>query len=199
LDGVTVTATPLSVYRILPPFKEGLRSILVNDWPLIRWQIHGDPADLPTHAEGEWQGPPDFREIDYPSSALGAPVLSRRIADEVRERFAPGGHFIPVSVSGEPQGEYELYIAEHVVDCLDRERSSAPLQPTLVIEKSVFLPERLPLRYAAFQVPDFPGGVYWNGWAAELLRDLIGKDDLELRLVWSTDPDAVPHSNPMGF
>ncbi|MCH6160408.1 hypothetical protein [Streptomyces marispadix] len=194
-----MTATPLSVYRILPPFKEGLRSILVDDWPLIRWQTHGDPAEMPTRVTAEWQGPPNFREIDYPSSSLGAPVLSRRVADKVRDRFSPGGSFLPVSVSGEPEGKYELYVAEHVVDCLDPDRSSAPLQPTLVIEKAVFLPERLPLEYAAFRVPGFPRGVYWNGWAVELLCELIGRDDLELRLVWSTDPDAVPHRNPMGF
>ncbi|MGK5497283.1 hypothetical protein [Streptomyces sp. URMC 125] len=85
----------------------------------------------------------------------------------------------------------------HVVDCLDQERSSLPTEPTGLVERAVFRPEALPVHLPAFRIPAFPYGIYWNGWAADLLRDLIGEDNLELRLVWSTDPDAPVHRNPM--
>lgn len=196
---VTESQNPLSVYRILPAFDDELRTLHVNGEQLIRWQKFGEPADLPTRVEAEWQAPSTCREVDFPSSSVGSPVLGRGVADQVRERFAAGGEFVPVSISGEPEGKYELYIAKHVVDCLDPDRSSAPQRPGGVIQKTVFRPALLPLQYAAFRVPGFPRGVYWNSWAVDLLCDLIGKDDLELRLVWSTDPDAEPHRNPMGF
>jgi len=189
--------TPLAVYRILPPFRDGLRAVLVHSEQLIRWQLGGDPADFPERVKADWQGPPGWEEIDYPSSSVEAPVLSRHVADRVRDRFTPGGRFLPVDLPGAPQGAYELYVPLHVVDCLDPEKSSPPTEPTGLIERAVFRPEALPLHLPAFRIPAFPHGIYWNGWAVDLLRELIGEDNLELRLVWSTDPDAPVHPNPM--
>lgn len=190
-------ATPLAVYRILPPFREGLRAVLAHDEQLIRWQLRGDPADFPERVEADWQGPPGWEEIDYPSSQIGAPVLSRRVADRVRDCFTAGGRFVPVDLPGAAEGAYELYVPLHVADCLDQERSSLPTEPTGLVERAVFRPEALPVHLPAFRIPASPYGIYWNGWAADLLRDLIGEDNLELRLVWSTDPDAPVHRNPM--
>lgn len=198
-EGPTPSATPLAVYRVLPPYRDGLRTVLVHGEQLMRWQKRGDPADFPERVEAEWQGPAEWEEIDYPSSSVGAPVLSRRIADHVRERFSKGGTFVPVDLPEAPTGAYELYVPLHVVDCLDQEKSSEPRRPGGVIEKAVFHPEALPVELPAFRTPEFPRGVYWNAWAVDLLRELVGDDELELRLVWSTDPNAPVHRNPMGF
>lgn len=201
MDGpvTEVPTTPLAVYRIMPPFRDDLRLVLVLSEQLMRWQFKGDPADFPRRAAADWQGPPEWQEMDYPSISAAAPVFSRRIADRVRERFADGGTFVPVDLPSKPEGAYELFVAEHVVDCLDHERSSEPRMPRREVEQAVFRPDALPLHVPAFRVPESFWAVYWNGWAADLLCDLIGEDDLELRLVWSTDPEAEPHPAPMGF
>lgn len=192
-----VSARPVALYRILPPYRDGVRTVLVRGEQLIRWQKRGDPADFPGRVEAEWQGPPGWQEVDYPSSSVGAPVLSRRIADRVRERFSDGGTFVPVDLPEAPEGAYELYVPLHVVDCLDQEKSSEPSRPGGVIERAVFRPEAVPLGLPAFRVPGFPRGVYWNAWAVDLLRDLVGEDDLELRLMWSSDQKASVHPHAM--
>jgi hypothetical protein len=187
------------VYRVLPPHAERLRTLRIDGLQLIRWQKHGDPVDMPTQVHAEWQGPPEYREVDYPSSSVGAPVLSRDVADNVREPFASAGIFVPVRTPGEAEKCYELYAVTRVADCLDLENSSEPLPPVSVRRKHVFVPELVPQECAAFRLPQFPRGVYWNAWAVELLCDLIGRENLEVRLVWSTDPTAVPHHDPMGL
>ncbi len=194
-----VLTPPLAVYRIMPPFRENLRTVLVLSEQLIRWQRHADPDDFPARVTAEWQGPPEWQEIDYPSSSSSATVLSRRIADRVRDRFANGGTFVPVDLPEKPEGAYELFVAEHVVDCLNHEKSSEPRMPRGEIQRVVFRPDALPYHLPAFRIPECPWAVHWNGWAVDLLRDLIGEDNLELRLVWSTDPEAKPHRAPMGF
>ncbi|WP_093908289.1 hypothetical protein [Streptomyces sp. cf386] len=90
-------------------------------------------------------------------------------------------------------------MAEHVVDGLDPEQSSEPRMPRREIERAVFRPDALRPHLPAFRVSESFWAVYWNGWAADLLCDLIGEDNLELRFVWSTDPEAKPHRAPMGF
>ncbi|MCZ4096981.1 hypothetical protein C8250_001635 [Streptomyces sp. So13.3] len=52
-----------------------------------------------------------------------------------------------------------------------------------------------PLR--AYRLPVFPTAVYWNGWAVDRLKELLG-DDLEARLIWSEDPTLTSHPNPWG-
>lgn len=201
MDGTVTEAPtkPLAVYRIMPPFRDNLRTVLVEGVQLARWQYRGDPADFPQRAAADWQGPPEWQEMGYPSISAAAPVFSRRVADRVREHFDGGGTFVPVDLPDMPEGAYELYVAERVVDCLDHEQSSEPLMPRHEIERAVFRPDALPLHLPAFRVPGCFWSVYWNGWATDLLRDLIGEDNLELRLVWSTDPEAKPHRAPMGF
>lgn len=190
---------PLAVYRVLPPFRDGLRLVLVAGEQLARWQYTGDPADFPESVTADWQGPPEWQEVDYPSISAGAPVLSRRVADRVREDFSNGGTFLPVDVPDKPEQSYELYVPLRVVDCLDKDQSSEPRMPLGEIEKAVFDPGALPVDLPAFRVPVAPHAVYWNGWAVDRLRELIGEDDLELRLVWSTDPNAQVYPDPMGF
>ncbi|WP_158751460.1 hypothetical protein [Streptomyces bicolor] len=168
-----------------------------HSWPA--GSTRATPLTSPSARLRDWQGPPEWQEMDYPSISAAAPVFSRRIADRVRELFADGGTFVPVDLPGKPEGAYELYVAEQVVDCLDHEQSSEPRMPLDEIERAVFRPEALPLHLPAFRVPGSAWSVHWNGWAADLLCDLIGRDNLELRLVWSTDPEAKPHRDPMGF
>ncbi|WP_326597780.1 hypothetical protein [Streptomyces sp. NBC_01803] len=47
-------------------------------------------------------------------------------------------------------------------------------------------------------MPEFPGGVHGNGWAADRLTGLLG-DDLAARLRWSEDRTRTPHPDPWAF
>lgn len=81
---------------------------------------------------------------------------------------------------------------------MDTVHSSKPKRTTGEIKKTVFRPDVLPAELPAFRVPQFPGAVYWNGWAVERLREILG-EALEARLIWSEDPALSPHPNPWGF
>lgn len=85
-----------------------------------------------------------------------------------------------------------------VSDCLDRLNSSAP-EATGRIRKAVFHHDRVPLQIPAFRLPRNRAYVYWNAWAARLIESSAALGSVELRLVWSSDPTATPHQDPMGF
>lgn len=164
----------------------------------MRWQRTGDSADWPTGIRAEWDGDPRLRKTEFPSGYPGAPVFSRRIADVLKNDLSTAGSFVPVLIDDDETGEYFLYLVEEVVDCLDTRRSSKPKKADGQIKNAVFRADVLPVSLPAFRVPEYRRGVYWNGWAVDRLRELIG-DDLEARLVWSEDPTLTPHPNPMGL
>ncbi|MFC9113784.1 hypothetical protein ACFTWN_10620 [Streptomyces sp. NPDC057092] len=85
-----------------------------------------------------------------------------------------------------------------MIDCLDLRRSSKPKKLNGEVTKAVYRADALPSHLPAFRLPQFPGAVQWNGWAAERLVELTG-DQIEARLCWSGDPTAVPHPDPWGF
>jgi hypothetical protein len=108
------------------------------------------------------------------------------------------GSLVPVEIVGAKSDEYFLYVVEQVVDCLDLRRSSKPKRRDGEVKRPVFRVEALPTQLSAFRLPQFPGAVHWNGWAAERLVDLTG-DEIERRLLWSQDPTAKPHGDPWGI
>ncbi|MGW3667091.1 hypothetical protein [Streptomyces sp. NPDC005141] len=174
---------------------------------LIRWQISGSPSDPPTSFSGSWDGNPGWRRCEFPSGYPGAPVLSRRVADLLADDLSGAGRFVPVATEGPGRtgptdavgsDDYVLYLVERVVDCLDARRSSKPKKTTGEITKAVFRPEALPSRLAAFRLPEYRGGVHWNGWAVARLTELLG-DDIEARLIWSEDTSGPVRPNPWGF
>ncbi|MFD1831178.1 hypothetical protein ACFSJS_16065 [Streptomyces desertarenae] len=57
------------MYRILPLFRDGLRTVFVPSEQLVRWQMRGDPADFPERVEADRQGPPEWEGIGYPPAA----------------------------------------------------------------------------------------------------------------------------------
>lgn len=199
---------PLSVYRLMPRMTE-VRNLQYDRSlvALIRWQINGSvPADAPPSISGEWIGDPRERASEFPSGTPGAPALSKRVADQWRDELLRAGRLLPVGiVSADPKasdpGEYELYLVESVVDCVDLRRSSKPKKTTGEFKQAVFLPAAVPSDLPAFRLPQFPGGVHWNGWAVDRLTELLGDraSDVEARLVWSEDPALTPHPNPWGF
>ncbi|MFF8533672.1 hypothetical protein ACN6K9_007756 [Streptomyces sp. SAS_267] len=202
------TSHPLTVYRLLPSMGE-FRTLLLGGSlrKLIRWQITGSATDLPPSFSGSWDGNPGRRKGEFPSGYPGAPILSRRVADLLAEDLSESGPFVPVVIeAADPafpadaggSDDYVLHLVEQVVDCLDTRRSSRPKKTTGEITEAVFRAEALPVGLAAFRVPEFRGGVHWNGWAADRLSELLG-DDIEARLVWSEDPAARPHPSPWGF
>ncbi|WOI59648.1 hypothetical protein [Streptomyces fradiae] len=196
----TSTTPPRRVYRLMPTYKD-FRTFVFSDAALQRikrWQRTGLLEDLPQEVDGHWNGDPSERLTDFPSGFTGGPVLSRRIVDALTGELAPAGRFVPVRVDGEETGDYVFYLVEAVADCLDAQRSSKPKRATGHIKQSVFRPDALPCELPAFRVPELPKVVYWNGWAADRLGELVG-DDLETRLVWSEDPSLKPHPDPMGF
>ncbi|MEU4082922.1 hypothetical protein [Streptomyces aureus] len=204
------TSNALAVYRLLPCMGE-FRTLLLGSSlrKLIRWHITGSEADMPTSFTGSWDGDPGWRRSEFPSGYPGAPVLSRRVAGLLEAELSDSGPFVPVVTEpagpalpgdggGDGSDDYVLQVVEPVVDCLDTRRSSKPKKATGEITKAVFRPEAVPVGLAAFRVPEFPGGVYWNAWAVSRLTELVG-DDLEARLVWSEDPGVTPHPSPWGF
>jgi hypothetical protein len=188
-----------NVYRLLPPRREGLQTVRVNDDVFLDWCYSGTEANVPAAVHGRRHGDDDEEFADYPVSAPYCPALSLRILDQVRERFAPHGYFIPLAVLGAHEQQHEVYFPRHTVDCLDHAASTPPQGVLDEIQTAVFLSDRLPLEAPSFRVPGAPTSVYWNGWAAELLAGLLGPEKLALRLVWSEDPEAEVHPNPMGF
>jgi len=134
---------------------------------------------------------------DYPTADPASPVLSAALLQAVRDRFSGTGHFIPVNVPGLAAGTYTAYVPTTVSDCLDRLNSSAP-EATGRIRKAVFHQDRVPLHVPAFRLPENRTHVYWNAWAAHLIESSAAPGSVELRLVWSSDPTATPHRDPMG-
>ncbi|MFF0205519.1 hypothetical protein [Streptomyces sp. NPDC005017] len=126
------------------------------------------------------------------------PVLSARLADALGEDLRRAGRLAPVEIEGTDEGAYLFCAVEAVVDCVDPRRSSRPKKATGRMKLTVFRPEALPAALPAFRVPEFPGGVHWNGWAGDRLSTLLG-ERLETRLIWSEDPALTPHPGPWGF
>ncbi|MFG2027424.1 hypothetical protein [Streptomyces sp. NPDC048825] len=194
-----MTDMPISVYRLLPRMGE-FRTLLLGSSlrKLIRWQISGSDSDMPTEFSGSWDGDPRWRKGEFPCGYPGAPVLSGRISELLRDELSTAGRFVPIAIEGAESDNYVLYLVERIVDCLDARRSSKPKKTTGEITKAVFRPEAVPVALPAFRLPEYPGGVYWNGWAVDRLTELLGSD-LEARVVWSEDPSLTPHPNPWGF
>ncbi|MFE9704801.1 hypothetical protein [Streptomyces sp. NPDC005930] len=194
---------PLAVYRLMPSLGD-FRALSLGEYAhrgLIRWLRTGDRADLPESFTAEWVGNPRLRPGEFPCAYPGAPVFSRRVAMLLEDELSTAGRYLPVFPEGsDPDAEpdYLLFLAEKVVDCVDRRRSSKPKKGTGQMKSTVFLPEALPAGLPAFRVPEFPGAVQWNGWAVDRLRNILGAD-LEARLVWSEEPARVPHPDPWGF
>jgi hypothetical protein len=187
---------PISVFRLLPSMGD-FRTLLIEEPSLvrlIRWQ-RGIEAEPPTSVTANWIGDPGLRTTKYPSGGVGDPMIARDIVEQVRDDFTKGGSFVPVVIAG-VDGDFDLYLVESVTDCLDERRSSKPKGSGRTIKIAIFRPEAIPLDVPAFRIPQSPGAVYWNGWAADLLQKLVG-DDLERRLVWSEDKTLKPHPNPM--
>jgi hypothetical protein len=186
---------PISVYRLLPGLGE-FRTLLLDEVThrrLIGWQRGMDAA--PPTAAAQWNRDLDWRDTKFPSGLIAAPMLARDVVEQVKDDFAEGGEFLPVTVDGRDSG-FDLYLVMTVANCLDTRRSSKPSRGRDLIKTAVFRPDAIPLDVPAFRVPESPIAVYWNGWAADLLQKLVG-DDLERRLVWSEDKSLKPHPNPM--
>ncbi|MEU0810376.1 hypothetical protein [Streptomyces sp. NPDC005970] len=188
-----------SVYRLLPSMGK-FRTLLFDSSlrKIKRWQRTGVSEDRPAAVRAEWDGDPQLRKADFPSGYPGAPVFSRRVADLLEGDLSAAGGFVSVLFDDADAEEYVLYLVEEVVDCLDTRRSSKPKKADGQIKNAVFRVDALPVHLPAFRVPEYRGGIYWNGWAVDRLRELLG-DDLEARLVWSEDLTLTPHPNPMGF
>jgi hypothetical protein len=60
----------------------------------------GTGTNVPAAVHGWRHGDDDEEFADYPVSSPYCPVLSLRVLDQVRERFAPHGYFIPLAVVG---------------------------------------------------------------------------------------------------
>ncbi|MFB6843734.1 hypothetical protein ACFCXS_02475 [Streptomyces sp. NPDC056373] len=202
-DGDAMTDVPggaLSVYRLLPSLSEyqqlHLDSVGVRQ--LMRWQSAGDGKEPPVRLSAEWMGERRWAKSEFPSGRPGAPVLSRRLADGLGEALSSAGRLVPVEIKGAKYDEYFVYLVEQVVDCLDLRKSSKPRRLDGEVRKPVYRVEELPTRLAAFRLPQFPGAVQWNGWAADRLVHLTG-DQIEKRLTWSQDPALKPHPDPWGI
>ncbi|MFD5542192.1 hypothetical protein ACFWIJ_31300 [Streptomyces sp. NPDC127079] len=188
----------LAVYRLLPSLSdyETLRLDGADQSRLMRWQRRGDEVDRPTALRAEWMDD-SAPKSEFPSGSPGAPVLSRRLAEEFGDELLSAGSLVPVEILNGKGDDYVLYLVDQVVDCLDLRRSSKPKRNG-EIKKPVYRPEALPTRLPAFRLPQFPRAVQWNGWAVDRLLDLAG-DQIEARLTWSEDPAAKPHPDPWGF
>ncbi|MFF3460928.1 hypothetical protein [Streptomyces sp. NPDC002619] len=190
----------LSVYRLLPGLSE-YQTLHLNNFDareLMRWQRVGGDAGRPTRLRAEWLGETRWAKSEFPTGYHGAPVLSRRLAERFGDELLTAGSFVPVEIDGAKDDDYVLYVVEQVVDCLDLRRSSKPKKAGGEVKKAVFRPEAFPVHLPAFRLPQFPSAVQWNGWAADRLIELTG-DEIEARLLWSEDPEAVPHPDPWGI
>ncbi|WP_434594696.1 hypothetical protein [Streptomyces sp. A5-4] len=165
---------------------------------LARWERSGSPADLPAAIGTRWAGDPRWRASEFPAGNTGSPILSRRVAEALKEDLSLAGTFLPVLIDGSDTGEYVLFLVESGVDCLDERRSSKPKRSGDPLKKAIFRPDAVPVELPAFRVPGSRRAAYWNGWAVDHLTQLLG-DDLNTRLVWSDDPALTPHPDPWGF
>ncbi|MGX1561487.1 hypothetical protein [Streptomyces sp. NPDC055509] len=190
----------LSVYRLLPSLSEyqqlHLDSVGVRQ--LMRWQSAGAGTEPPALLSAEWMGERRWAKSDFPSGRPGAPVLSRRLADGLGDALQSAGRLVPVDIKGAKGEEYFLYLVEQVIDCLDLRRSSKPKRLDGEVKQPVYRVEALPTHLPAFRLPQFPGAVQWNGWAADRLIDLTG-DQIEKRLTWSQTAAPKPHPDPWGL
>ncbi|WP_405870223.1 MULTISPECIES: hypothetical protein [unclassified Streptomyces] len=190
----------LSVYRLMPSLSD-YQTLSLNNFDvrgLMRWQRAGGEADRPMRLRAEWLGERRWSKSEFPTGYHGAPVLSRRLAERFGDELLAAGSFVPVDIDGAKDDEYCLYLVEEVVDCLDLRRSSKPKKMDGEVKKAVFRVEAMPTHLPAFRLPQFPGAVQWNGWAADRLCDLTG-DQIEKRLLWSEDPTDKPHPDPWGI
>ncbi|WP_324786352.1 hypothetical protein [Streptomyces sp. H51] len=189
-----------SVYRLLPSLSDyrALQFDSFDSRRLMRRQCGGDEADRPTRLRAEWMGDRRRPKSDFPSGYPGGPVLSRRLAARFGEELSVAGSLVPVDIEGEEDDEYVLFVVDKVVDCLDLRRSSKPKRLDGEVKKASFRPEALPVHLPAFRLPQFPGAVQWNGWAADRIVELMG-EQVEIRLIWSQDPAAKPHPDPWGM
>ncbi|MFJ9901923.1 hypothetical protein ACIRVK_03270 [Streptomyces sp. NPDC101152] len=190
----------LSVYRLLPSLSD-YRPLRLDDAGLSRikrWQRSGAESDRPVRLSAEWGGDRHWPKSEFPSGYRGAPILGRRVIDQLGDRLPAAGSLVPVDIADGKDDEYFLLLVEQVVDCLDLRRSSKPKRMNGEVKKAVFRPEALPVDLPAFRLPQFASAVQWNGWAADRLIDLTG-DQIERRLIWSRDPAAKPHPDPWGF
>lgn len=200
MDGVMADRSGKArrVYRLLPGLGE-FRTLLIEGpslRKLIHWQRSGSPEDRPTELRTRWSDDDQaVRPAEFASAAIGAPLLSRRVADLFYDELATAGGYVPVLIDGADTGEYVLYLVEKVVDCVDIRRSSKPRKRSGEIKKVVFRADAVPLDLPAFRIPESLEFVYWNGSAADRLTSLLG-DDLEARLIWAADPARSPHPNP---
>ncbi|WP_329335812.1 hypothetical protein OG866_17715 [Streptomyces sp. NBC_00663] len=201
--GAGPAGEPLAVYRLMPSMKR-FRTLSLEGHGhrrLIRWLRTGAAEELPESLRAEWVGDPRLRRAEFPCGYPGAPVFSRRVADLLAHDLKAAGRQLPVvPEDADPSVEppYVLQLVEQVVDCVDTRRSAKPKKVTGQMKTTVFHPDALPSHIPAFRVPEFPGGVHWNGWAVRCLTDLLG-DDLEARLIWSEDRNLAPHPAPWGF
>ncbi|MEV6296546.1 hypothetical protein AB0M41_40420 [Streptomyces sp. NPDC051896] len=189
---------PVEVFRVVPRYHDSFKGVLLEDDQMLRWELDEQAVPLPAEIPGSLHGELGGTPADYPTSDPASPVLSAALLQAVRDRFSGTGHFIPVNVPGLATGTYTAYVPTTVADCLDRLNSSAP-EATGRIRKAVFHQERVPLNVPAFRLPENRTYVYWNAWAAHLIESSAAPGSVELRLVWSSDPTATPHRDPMGF
>mgnify|MGYP001349951920 CR=1 FL=1 len=190
------------VYRLLPSLGD-FRTLRLRDdtlQGLARWCYQGPPHEPPSVFPAAWVGKRQWRTTEFPTHYAEAPILSRRVADLLRDDLRTAGSLAPVTIDNPVDDtEYVVYVVHAVVDCVDVDRSSPePVNPTGELERTVFRPDAVPSGLPAFRIPQFPVAVHWNGWAADRLAELLG-EDLERRLVWSDDPEAVPHHRPWGI
>ncbi|MGJ5752037.1 hypothetical protein FB563_0102 [Streptomyces puniciscabiei] len=190
--------TPVEVFRVVPRYHDSFKGILLEDDQILRWELDEQTVPLPAEIPGSLHGELGGTPADYPTSDPASPVLSAALLEAVRDRFSGTGHFIPVNVPGLAAGTYTAYVPATVADCLDQLNSSTP-EATGRIRKAAFHQDRVPVQFPAFRLPQNRTYVYWNAWAARLIESSAAPGSVELRLVWSSNPTATPHRDPMGF
>ncbi|MEV1008514.1 hypothetical protein [Streptomyces sp. NPDC049881] len=189
-----------TVHRLLPS-RADIRTVRFDDslTQLKRWEFHGPPQERPSAFGAEWLGEPAWPKPEFPSTYPDAPVFSRRLAELLGPELTTAGTLLPLTVTdggGAVDDEgYLVYVVDEVVDCVDTARSSRP-GSTGEMQRAVFRPDALPTHLPAFRVPQFPVGIFWNGWFADRLSSLLGSH-LESRLIWSASPHT-PHPYPWG-
>lgn len=189
----------VAVYAMLARGDDAALHMLVQDQTYANWLFDGFPKDPPGSIAAYWESDDSLRRTEFPSFAQGYPVLSKRVAEAVRDEFGEYGYFIPVDLRHEGTGAYEMYVPTDLVDCLDRERSSEPEGWLEIIQRVVFVRDKIPTSAPAFRIPESREFVFWNEWAAKKIVELVGEDDIEVRLVWSDVPGATPHPDPMNI
>jgi hypothetical protein len=182
------------VYRLQARLMD-TRILVLEEIPhmrLHRWLKAPPAEEPPAGLSAAWTDEPRKRKLEFPSFAVDAPIFTRRSLEVLGPELAPGGRFLPVTVEG-TDDEYALYLVEHVVDCLDVQRSSKPSRITQYIKQAVFRPDRLP-DLPAFRVPESPTVVYWTRAFADRVVEVVGPD-VEALVVWSLDPSRPVDPN----